>query len=89
MKVIRSYFSPFFLALALTALLPLAAPPAAAQNANSSTTAEPTMTRQAAPSGQCKRKCANSYRKCLVRAGRNRRERRSCRPRYELCLGYC
>jgi hypothetical protein len=86
MKTMFPRFLFLILALTLTAQLAFAVPTLKiGQNANSSTTASTAPK----PDKRCKKKCANSYRMCLRRAGKNKAERRSCEPRYELCLGYC
>ena len=76
----------FLLALTLTSQLAFAVPSLKiGRNANSFTTTS------TAPKldKSCRKKCARAYRRCLIRAKGNAAERRSCRPRYELCLGYC
>ena len=83
----RFRISLFLLALTLTAQLAFAVPSLKiGQTSNSSTAMESTARK---PDKRCRRKCAISYRRCLARAHGNKAERRSCYPRYELCLGYC
>ena len=75
----------FFVAvLALTAQLSFISPVGSAQNTNSSTTMQ--NDNMGIPYNQkCRRRCTNSYRRCL-RSGKNAV---ACRKQYRNCLRRC
>ena len=86
MQTIRPRFLLLIIVLTLTSQLAFAsATLRVGLKTNSSTT---THARTPRPKS-CRKKCALSYRRCLKSADKNKADRSSCRPRYELCLGYC
>src|SRR5207248_11079944 len=86
MQTMRPRFLLLIIVLTLTSQLAFASPTLrVGLKTNSSTTTDARTPRPKS----CRKKCANSYRRCLKAAGKNKAESSSCRPRYELCLGYC
>lgn len=87
MKSKRTTFLFFIVVLALTAQLSFISPLAGAQNTNSSTTMEQNTNSSTTmqTDNRCRRRCANSYRRCL-RSGKNRT---ACRKQYRNCLRRC
>jgi len=78
----------FIVVLALTAQLSFTFPLASGQNTNSSTTMAPVMQNRnmGIPYNRsCRRRCDNSYRRCL-RSGKNRN---ACRRHLRNCLRRC
>ena len=73
------------LVLALTAQLSFISPSAGAQNTNSSTTMMQNDNMGIPYNRACRRRCDNSYRRC-VRSGKNRN---ACRKQLRNCLRRC
>ena len=84
MKSKRTTIQFCILVLALTAQLSFISPSATAQNTNSSTTMQNDNT--GIPYNRaCRRRCDNSYRRC-IRSGKNRT---ACRKQLRNCLRRC
>ncbi|MEO8435881.1 MAG: hypothetical protein ABI596_13355 [Pyrinomonadaceae bacterium] len=85
MKSKRTTIQFCILVLALTAQLSFISPSTGAQNSNSSTTMMQNDNVGIPHNQACRRRCANSYRRCL-RSGKNPN---ACRKQYRNCLRRC